>query len=87
MSPDIRIITSSLKSAIVISDLFTDIAHFQWLLNFCLRIDEIIVKEDTILLPLLILGSAKAAAIVLPVGNIRVSLTLAPDKFYIRILF
>ncbi|KAK6634904.1 hypothetical protein RUM44_000151 [Polyplax serrata] len=66
MSPDIRIITSSLKSAIVISDLFTDIAHFQWLLNFCLRIDEIIVKEDTILLPLLILGSAKAAAIVLP---------------------
>ncbi|EEB19481.1 huntingtons disease protein huntingtin, putative [Pediculus humanus corporis] len=65
-SPDVKIIISSLKSAIVISDLFTDISQFQWLLNFCLKIDEIVSAEDTVLLPLIIFGASKAGAIVLP---------------------
>lgn len=54
------------------SDLFTDIGQFQWMLNFCLQIDEIVMSEDTVILPLIIIGCSKAGAIVLPVSRLFV---------------
>ncbi|KAL0277158.1 UNVERIFIED_CONTAM: hypothetical protein PYX00_004532 [Menopon gallinae] len=65
-APDIRLVTSCLKSSIVISDLFTDIAQFQWLLDFCLRIEEVVITENVVILPLIIVGCCKAVSIVLP---------------------
>ena len=47
----------------ILSDVFEEFWHFQWLLEHCLRLAAVNMSEDEQILQYLILGACKAAAV------------------------
>jgi huntingtin len=61
--PPIMLIFEIMKSAVILSDVFEEFWHFQWLLEHCLRLAATNMSEDEQILQYLILGACKASAV------------------------
>ncbi|XP_063237175.1 huntingtin isoform X2 [Bacillus rossius redtenbacheri] len=59
----LRLLNEAMCSVLSISDLFTERAQFQWMLDTCLELSRSHPPEDEILHQYLVLGACKAAAV------------------------
>ena len=63
MNVPLPLLTETVRSAVLLSDLFTERSQFEWLLACCVTLYQLHSVDDEIMLQYLVLGLCKAAAV------------------------